>query len=401
MTLVRFLVKGIVATFVYIMPNLLIADSCSNFEKAKELASFYRELPFIKDVACTVYSEGDFREIFRERINSQIQKTRILNEGIVYKLLGFIPLDYEYYNCILENYISESGAFYRVEKHDFVIIEGSGHEISTAVHELTHALQDQHFNIKNLTDLKLETSDALMAKFALIEGDAVEVEYSLPKDVINLSNNSKNHINTPAAKKIKNSCRILAQLDEMTSFVYEKGSIFIGAIKEKMGRSGVNYAFKMPPNSTSEILHPEKYIQRLNQYKKDDKSNNLIEINSKKEAIFSDQMGEYFINVLVSHYFPKERQSSLYISWQSDYLALYDLPNNLYQLEWNIRWQNTESSKRFALLLRDIFIKRSAGAHIKEIDNKYIISDKILGEAIILTKENQISLVVKSRKDIL
>ena len=45
----------------------------------------------------------------------------------------------------------------------------------TVVHELTHALQDQHFDLNKLTDAT-KTSGADTALTALIEGDAVRVE---------------------------------------------------------------------------------------------------------------------------------------------------------------------------------------------------------------------------------
>ena len=55
----------------------------------------------------------------------------------------------------------------------------------TLVHELTHALQDQHFDLTKL-DRGVETSGEDFALTALVEGDATSVEddylFSLPDD---------------------------------------------------------------------------------------------------------------------------------------------------------------------------------------------------------------------------
>ena len=54
----------------------------------------------------------------------------------------------------------------------------------TLVHELTHALQDQHFDLTKLDDA-VETSGEDFALTALVEGDATSVEddylFSLPQ----------------------------------------------------------------------------------------------------------------------------------------------------------------------------------------------------------------------------
>ena len=68
-------------------------------------------------------------------------------------------------------------AFYDIEE-ERVAIRGQDLDVETevtVVHELVHALQDQHFNLDKLTD-DTETSAEELALDALIEGDAVRIE---------------------------------------------------------------------------------------------------------------------------------------------------------------------------------------------------------------------------------
>ena len=48
-------------------------------------------------------------------------------------------------------------------------------QTTIAVHELTHALQDQYFDLQKFVDAKTENSDLLLAHSALVEGDATAV----------------------------------------------------------------------------------------------------------------------------------------------------------------------------------------------------------------------------------
>ena len=156
--------------------------SCAFLAPAKKIVSELRELPFRKNVQCVALTPKDFKEVFLNRIRPQINLKKIKAEEKVYKLLGFIPQDFNYSDCVLESYFSETGAFYREDSDDFVIRKTGSLLMSRAVHELTHALQNQHFNLKTFSNVKTETTDALMAKFALIEGDATSIEQQVPEE---------------------------------------------------------------------------------------------------------------------------------------------------------------------------------------------------------------------------
>ncbi|MBO0682006.1 MAG: hypothetical protein J2P45_02530 [Candidatus Dormibacteraeota bacterium] len=122
------------------------------------------------------------------------------------------------------------------------------------VHELTHALQDQWFDLaahqKNLGD------DASEAYSALVEGDAVRIEREY---VSTLSAADQRQIasgdvggpppsNTPAA--------LIAQLE----FPYAVGPRLVQAILAARGQAGLNQAFLNPPTNTSQAIHPDRYL---------------------------------------------------------------------------------------------------------------------------------------------
>jgi uncharacterized iron-regulated protein len=111
------------------------------------------------------------------------------------------------------------------------------------IHELVHALQDQHFGLGRRDDAP-PGSDAEMALSALIEGDAtftmIEV---LKKD-------------QPAVTRMLDGTLEKAR-NLRNAFLYAQGARYVKALKERGGWEAVNRAYRFTPHTTAAILHPE------------------------------------------------------------------------------------------------------------------------------------------------
>ena len=119
------------------------------------------------------------------------------------------------------------------------------------VHELTHALDDQHYSFRRLDRTYKGHQQSLAA---LYEGDAryVEEQYlaslSVPERVFagGVTLSSTSHV--PGVPD---------DVLELVTFPYTKGSVFIASLVRDGGESAVDDAFQNPPLVDHEILHPE------------------------------------------------------------------------------------------------------------------------------------------------
>ena len=119
----------------------------------------------------------------------------------------------------------------------------SAYERGVLIHEMVHALQDQHFGLAKLHQESFG-SDAELALAALIEGDATFTMIELLK---------------------KDQPRVAAMLDApldkaknlQNAFLYAQGARYVKALKERGGWKAVDAAFRFPPETTAAILHPE------------------------------------------------------------------------------------------------------------------------------------------------
>ena len=183
---------------------------------------------------------------------------------------------------MLDLYQSQVLAFYDPLTHIYYAIDqpptaaagmmdGEVMRESVAIHELTHAMQDQRFRL-GVRDLELQKdTDASLALHALMEGEAtlVMIDYVLDRAGQKMDDMLAN----PEAMSMLTSAIGGADktLDPSTpkyfadslKFPYAEG---LKLLIEGYRRGGWKMVDKMdtnPPRSTREILHPSEYFDRL------------------------------------------------------------------------------------------------------------------------------------------
>ena len=127
---------------------------------------------------------------------------------------------------------------------------------STLVHELTHALQDQHFDIGEFDP---ERSGARAAFTAVVEADAEDVEEAWRET---LSDSAREQLEASEGESA-------AGIDfegvpevfvELMVFPYVFGPDFLDAVVEERGTGGRNELFTSPPTTEEHIVLPETFL---------------------------------------------------------------------------------------------------------------------------------------------
>ncbi len=118
--------------------------------------------------------------------------------------------------------------------------------LGVLVHEMVHALQDQHFGLTKLHDPDL-TGDEELARAALIEGDAVLTMI----EVLKTEQPKAGAMLAVPLSKARN---------RRNAFLYAQGARYVQALRAKGGWKAVDGRFRFPPSTTAEILHPGERI---------------------------------------------------------------------------------------------------------------------------------------------
>jgi hypothetical protein len=127
----------------------------------------------------------------------------------------------------------------------------------TLAHELTHALQDQYFDLTKLRTGAAGGDDTAVT--ALIEGDAVRdqtlYEASLSTADQQTYQNEQNQVQGTAAQ----TANVPEILSDMQEFPYAFGPTYVDALVAKGGTAAIDRAFRDPPVSEAQITDPEQY----------------------------------------------------------------------------------------------------------------------------------------------
>lgn len=115
---------------------------------------------------------------------------------------------------------------------------------ATALHELVHALQDQHYDLKRAA--RLANSDARVAATAAIEGHAGLIADLLP----------------PKKTSASPSDKLSRFLDLERGFAYQVGVRFAADLRNLGGRSALLGALKRFPATSEQVFHLDKYLER-------------------------------------------------------------------------------------------------------------------------------------------
>jgi len=128
-------------------------------------------------------------------------------------------------------------------------------EKATFAHEYTHALQDQYFDLNKLAPKHPTNDDRSLAIQALTEGDSTLMQRLWAQE--KMTQDEINQLGQGGADSKLFSAPLF--LREQLLFPYSDGFNFIRQIYQTSGYAGVDEVFRNPPESTEQILHPDKY----------------------------------------------------------------------------------------------------------------------------------------------
>lgn len=130
---------------------------------------------------------------------------------------------------------------------------------TTLAHELTHALQDQHFDLDRLQKAKTATEQESFRTLA--EGDAVTVEKAYVDQMSEADRKQAQEEEKAGSQQAKAGTSSVPDV-LVASFAapYEFGPPFIAALKADGGTAKVDDAFRAPPKAEGQIIDITDYL---------------------------------------------------------------------------------------------------------------------------------------------
>jgi hypothetical protein len=144
---------------------------------------------------------------------------------------------------------------------EFVAQHDVGGEMVLA-HELTHALQDQHFDLDKKLDQVKNNNDRALALKSVAEGDATLAGYAYVTGRMDASvvDGLLGYLPDIAKELTKEAPDTPEGLSIPLIFQYSDGVRFVAQAYAHGGWKAVDGLYANPPLSTHQIIHPEDYF---------------------------------------------------------------------------------------------------------------------------------------------
>jgi hypothetical protein len=217
-----------------------------------------RGLPFLVPLDVTVDTTEGIAARIDAELASMLPAAR--HDAEVYELLGLLDPGSDPEGILRDLYETPTPAYYDASADELVVDAGWGdwepYDAGIVVHELVHALGDQHFRIGATADQLAESGgDQYQAFQALVEGDATYFQLlylqSLSPETQAAAADAALDQTLPGG--------IPAVVQADLGFLYQDGVTFVEQLVASGGIAAVDRAYVDPPDSTEQILHPERY----------------------------------------------------------------------------------------------------------------------------------------------
>jgi hypothetical protein len=261
--------------YFFLASVLLPAQAAPDASVFADIDGHLRELAKItglvarKKIDSAVISREKVNEILKARVREVASPEEIRAEELALKKFGLVPPDYDLAGSMVELFTEQAVALYDFHRQKLYLTDWtpSGTQEPALVHELAHALADQHFNLERYLKQAKENDDASLARLAVMEGQAswLMTEYMARKMGQTLRDSgplveSMARMASAPAGQFPVFEKAPLYMRETLIFPYTKGMLFQHAVFEKMGEKAFAEVFRRAPVSTQQILHPEAYF---------------------------------------------------------------------------------------------------------------------------------------------
>jgi len=221
-----------------------------------------RDLPFKRVPVPVPVTAAQARQEGLRDFDKQYPEARRRADETIYRLLGLIPAGEDLRT--LTGSLFEQGVLGYYDPQDgrlrVVKSAGTGTRVlweMTLAHELTHALEDQHFPFQTAA---AGSDDRALARTALIEGTATSLMYEYVQRYFT----SEETLGSLLGAAFQDTGDLPPFLEAQVIFPYLDGEAFVSDLRDRAdGRWNlVDTAYEAHmPASTEQILHPDAYFE--------------------------------------------------------------------------------------------------------------------------------------------
>lgn len=310
----------------------------------------------------TISREG-WKEWVEREITEQVKPEEIRAEELTLKMFGLLPDGFNLRQATVDLLAEQAAAVYDHRRKRMLFVEGGPGGLMNdmvVVHELAHALADQHFDLTKFIDKAPKTDEAQAARLAVVEGQAMWI--MLEAQMRRMGQSLKKDpgmISTFTASAAAGASGLFPAFDraplylrQTLMFPYMAGLNFQQKALEHYGARGFSEVLKRPPATTREVLHPEVWIAGTPPGRPPlPRFDNPRDYN----RLTQGSVGELDFEILLTQYVAEAEAKRQAPRWRGGAFELHEHKTAKRPLlRWSTLWESEQAAAEFLHLYRRV-----------------------------------------------
>ena len=306
-----------------------------------------------------VLDEAGLRAYLEKSFAEDNPAALVASTETLYKALLLMPQDASLHDLYIELLTSQVAGLYDDKTKQMYVVSKSGAigpaEEVTYAHEYTHALQDQHFGLRSVVGDAKDQGDQTLARTTLVEGDATLL-MSLWAQA-NLTPAELGQVATasdPASEAVL--AKMPAILRETLLFPYTSGITLALGDYQRGGYGAVDDRFANPPDSTEQVLHPDKLAAAEKPVTVTFPGDLASRLGAGWKVSMQDTLGELQLGILLRDAggVTASTATAAAAGWGGDRVALVEGPSGATGVVLDTAWDTTADATEFSAALADL-----------------------------------------------
>lgn len=334
-------------------------------------APLYAQLAAIKGIASPgppppvqLRTREENRRFIEQELDRRYSPARVESERKGMVAWGLIPPTYDLRRLFVDLMQEQVAAYY--DPRGKVMVLGDWlppeQQQSALMHELVHALQDREISLDQFITPDPGHGDQLLARQALVEGEAVALTFelvlqaqggdfaSLP-DLAPLREMISAGVTGPAVSAAPKFIR------DLLVFPYIEGLRFVHEFRKRQPWSALSALYRDPPRSTTQILRPEKRLAA----REDPLPVELPDLKALipgVPVVAEDELGEFALGAVVGSHLGEVAGRAAAAGWRGDHYRVWEDQPGRFVIAYLLVMASDPVANTFALTYTSVLERR-------------------------------------------
>lgn len=333
--------------------------------------SLYQQLAALKGMASPgppppilVKSREETRRFIQQELDRRYSAARLETERKGMVAWGLIPADYDLRRLFVDLLEEQLAAYY--DSRGKVMVVGdwlpADHQQAALMHELVHALQDREMSLDTFLTPHPGQGDQLLARQALIEGEAVALMLELLLKAQGTELSSLPDLgpvrSLVAAGSAGPAFDAAPQfLRDLLIFPYVDGLSFVHQFRKRQPWSAVTALYRDPPRSTAQILNPGKRLAT----REDPIAITLPDLGTlapKAKVVAEDELGEFALGAVLGLHLGEQAGRAAAAGWRGDRYRVWEDTDGRLMIAYLLATESARAADAFAQSYAKVLEKR-------------------------------------------